>query len=110
MQFPYLLGGCSLVSGWSVPAARDALWSSQNYCSNALICHGSDDDQVALECAELIANAWCRGGAAVRLQVFTGLDHEPCADEVDMIEDVLQITLVGRGDSQPEYQTCSPWQ
>lgn len=67
------LGGWAMLSGWLMPRARAALLLSLNgRGARVLVCHGTEDDQVAYGCA-LFARDLLKGvGARIEFESFEG--------------------------------------
>jgi len=80
------LAGCIVLSGWATPRARAALVAQKPSAMPVLVCHGTKDDMVGIDCGEAAAEALrpiC--GQALQFHSFKGMAHTSCAEEMRLV-------------------------
>lgn len=83
------VAGCIALSGWMTPRAR-TLSADANVKSGAfLICHGTKDDMVGVDCAKASANLLTTSGRNVEFKEYKSLKHSSCPEEMDVVAKFL---------------------
>jgi len=75
LRYPRRVAGCAVLSGWLLPGARAALAASPSRSMPCLVCHGTQDDKVGLDCGEFVKQALEEAGASVSFRALPRVGH-----------------------------------
>lgn len=97
LTYPNLFKGCVSLSGWLLPRARDMLAGKSSWNTPPiLLCHGTADEMIGIDCAEFAFAQLQACRLDVEYEEFEGLAHFVNGSALKRIARFIHYILTGR--------------
>lgn len=115
LTYEHKLAGCVALSGWLTRRARAALKQKRHAGLPFLLCHGTRDDMVGVDCAKAALKVFEEAAddataKSVTLELFKGMEHSSCPRELKLVGSFVHKALSFAGAEPPPELKVPEWE